>query len=501
MLLFPIKNYAEFVEKFGEVKSADEKKNRRNKLVLSCWKNRKFIHYLREKHASEIPATAAQLLEYAKSIAKKEILERDYGVEDTYYIRLLDWSLISDKYELDELMGICEDGDGLKIRYINHDNNKVYKMGAGKLFTRCLTYTAGHILPPELITYASEAFTERWVAENAHEMYELHVGDDMSDFEDIYDGSRLDGCFHSCMVGQDYHSFYANCVNAKAAYIENVKSGLIAARCVIFTEVRDDETGEIVRLAERQYSTNTDLKLQRILISKLIAAKEIDGYKIIGAGCHDNRAFISNTGDDWSKREFSIYCSADPYDDIVSYQDSFIGYSNRKQRAYNYQSSDYDLATTDGYLVTEYDDFHDYSCRSTTPCYYRGNLYNVDDNNLDEFVWINDEYHHQDDVTECENCGELILKEDAYYDRKTDEYYCDENCYLAEHGVKDYFTGELINPDSNDTCKIVDLDGNEHYTTDDGTLDHDDRYTCEYDNGKYVYYEMDPEEVEEEVEA
>jgi hypothetical protein len=454
MLFFPIKNYDEFVEMFGCVKNhsdkEDVKKNRRNKLVLTCWKDKTFFSQVR-KYGKPFPKTASGLMRFAKMVTENTLMSDK--AERCYRFDLLDWTMLSNQYQLDDLNGVCEDGDATSIRYINVKTNRVYKMNAGKFFTRCLEFTSGDKLPKPLITYSVEVLVERWVSAGNTDKYELVVGDGYDDFEKIYTQSYLKGNFHSCMVNKEYHSFYANSVIAKAAYLIEDESGLIVARCIIFPEVRDDDTNEVVRLAERQYSTDTDLKLQRILITKLIAGGYIDGYKKIGAGCSDSNAFVSNTGEDWSDRDFSIWCNVDDlYDGPVSYQDSFKGYDSYRQRAYNYKDGDseYDLATTSGSLIEgEWDDWHECYCAETRPVYVHGRRYECDVNDLEDFVLVEDdgEYHHFDDCFCCSHCGDWYLCDGNEVVVRGNDYYCCEECMKRECFVDDFFTGERIDPE------------------------------------------------------
>jgi len=194
-------------------------------------------------------------------------------------------------------------------------------------------------------------------------------------------------------------------------------------------------------LAERQYSKNEDDVLKRALVDALIREGHIDGYKKVGAGCGDSRAFVDNDGNSLSSYEFSIKCDLD-YGDTLSYQDSFKDYDEYTRIATNFGEGNIDLATTDGHIEgddeEEYDDYHDYRCRETTLVYKHGHEYYCDSENLSDFVYLEDkgEYHHQDDVDRCEECEEDFLSDDGCYSDITEEYYCCSSC--LEKAEKSY---------------------------------------------------------------
>ena len=179
------------------------------------------------------------------------------------------------------------------------------------------------------------------------EGYELEVDDD---FERIYSlRNYAAGDFGSCMTNDGYHTYYENCVKAKAASLW--KDGYMYARCIIFTEVNiltGKHEGRTVRLAERQYAAGKDEQLMRVLVEKLIRGGYIDGYKKVGAGCHDTKAFVWNDGTPLTEN-MSIWCFANE-DDYISYQDTFKYYCQGDEEAYNSSSVcyDYDLSVTDG---------------------------------------------------------------------------------------------------------------------------------------------------------
>lgn len=97
------------------------------------------------------------------------------------------------------------------------------------------------------------------------------------------------------------------------------------ARCVIYNRVTDQDgkNGDWRKdntLRMKQYP-------QRALIDALIKGGHIDGYKRVGAGCGDARAFVDLEENSLSDRKFRIECDLD-WDDTLSYQDSFNGTIN-----------------------------------------------------------------------------------------------------------------------------------------------------------------------------
>ena len=62
----------------------------------------------------------------------------------------------------------------------------------------------------------------------------------------------------------------------------------------------------------------------------------------------------------------------------------------------------------------------------------------MDVDNLEDFVWVDseDEYFHKDDVSQCDACGEWVVKENATYNSEVEAYFCDSECeakYLKEN--------------------------------------------------------------------
>jgi hypothetical protein len=429
MLYYKFKNYEEFKDMFGIIKHGNGVCSRKNKILLAYIRNKRLLHEAIETNNYTL-LHISSMTELKKTITRTIIISGHSDMSLRYVLELDGDFFYSRNFETDELKGLCKDGDTRSIRYINHENGgKVFKMKAGKLYRSLILETEfGKTLPEQVVTYLCEEFSVDWQVYTYGRLpkNKLHVD---KDFERIYSSDCCKGDFHSCMVDRKLHYFYTNSVDASAAYLIN-EEGKVTARCVIYNKVTD-QNGKIWRLAERQYATDESNTLKRALIDALIKGGHIDGYKKVGAGCGDARAFVDLEENSLSDRKFRIECDLD-YDDTLSYQDSFKWYNQSEETADNYGNGDIALDITDGSLngEEEYDDFHEYHCHETTTVYYHGHEYYCDVENLDEFIWMEKlgEYHHELDVTECPECSGHFLEEDNFYSDITEEYYCCEEC-------------------------------------------------------------------------
>ncbi|MGN0089583.1 MAG: hypothetical protein ACI36Z_01320 [Alloprevotella sp.] len=343
------------------------------------------------------------------------------------------------------MKGIPEDGSIGFIRYMNMKyGGKVYKMKAGKMYKHILDNNKMSVfISDEMKTYMCEVLTEKWKAyQESSCSYELHVD---KKFWKIYDSEFLDGDFGSCMTDNEYYDFYKK-VDASAAYLTRQSDGLILARCVIFNEVRDMQ-GNTYRLAERQYASGGNLVYMRMLVNRLKEGGYIDGHKAIGAGCREAMNFVLNDGERLN-RKLWIEANLKPTD-TISYQDSFKWYVPENGCICNFQPNEtyFSLDETDGKIGgINYDEWHEcYTFNDTVTCYYRGNRYYVDEEQLDEFIEVHGEYWHEDEVRCCNECEELYTdEEEHYYSELTEGCYCCIHClekaeerYRAEHGIED----------------------------------------------------------------
>lgn len=443
MLFYKFKNYEEFKELFGIQEHASGEKSRKNKILLAFIKDRERLHEaVQTRDFFLLHITDMRVL---KKAIWDEMEKRNTGGEYMpYRVELINRVLNSSKYETDECRGVCSDGDIRSVRYINHNNNdRIYKMKAGKFLRNLIQENDfGKTLPEAVVTFLMEEFTQEWQVYSQRTLPEntLYVDDD---FHRIYNSAYYaSGDFHSCMTDKDLESFYSNAVEAQAAYLEN-EEGEIVARCVIFIDVHEEGSDKIWRLAERQYAVDGSDIIKRALIDALIREGYIDGYKVVGAGCGESRAFVDIHGNSLADKKFSISCNL-ATDEDLTYQDSFKYYNYAKGVAYNHtcNSYDYELDTTDGRLESDedYDEYHDYYCQETRLVFQDGRELYCDVENLSDFRYIDrrNEYHHIDDCVKCEDTEDWEVRDDAWYSDITEEYYSTRSAMLeAEEEYKE----------------------------------------------------------------
>lgn len=437
MLYYNFCGYEGFKSLFGLEKRNDGVAVRKNKILLGHLKSLALLRYCRE-HNDYTLLHIYNMADLQKKVMKAVTESGENDEKLPYEVELIGKTYYSSQYKTDEAKGLCEDLDKNSVRYINVERNRVYKMRAGKFMRELILETKiGKQLSPSVINWISgDVFTQNWCTYthgNSPDM-ELHVN---GEFWRIYSSKHCKGDFGSCMVDGDRTSFYHDSVKAQAAYITD-KTGLIVARAILFTDVTDQD-GRKWRLLERQYSSGGDDVLKRLLVDRLIQEDYIDGYKVIGASCHEANAFVDIDGNSLADKKFEIDCILGKWD-TLSYQDSFKWYNYDQNKAYNYVNSgaSYNLDTTDLNLYGddnedddgEWDDYHQYYCDNTRLCYRNGREIWVDVNNLDDFIWIESkqEYHHEDDCVCCEECQTYILEDDAMCSEVTEEYYCCGEC-------------------------------------------------------------------------
>ena len=438
MLYYNFYGYEEFKARFGLEKRDNGTVARKNRILLGHLKNPALLKYCRE-HNDYTLLHIYDMAALQKKVFEAVLKSGENDEKLPYRVELIGKTYYSSRYQTDESKGVYEDLDKSSVRYVNIERNRIFKMRAGKFMRELILETEiGKLLSPSVVNWiAGDIFTQQWCTYTYGYTpeIELHVNDD---FRSIYDSDCCKGNFDSCMVDKDRTSFYHDAVKAKAAYITD-KTGLIVARAVLFTDVTDQD-GKKWRLLERQYSSGGDDILKRLLVDKLIQEKHIDGYKIVGASCHEANAFVDTEGNSLSDRMFEIDCELDE-EDTLSYQDSFKWYSYSRNKAYNYgnSNSSYNLDTTDLNLYGDTDDeedggewdaYHQYYCDDTRLCYRNGREIWVDSDNLDDFVWIEskNEYHHEEDCICCDDCRTHVLLDDAIYSEVTEEYYCCKEC-------------------------------------------------------------------------
>ena len=427
MLYYNFYGYEGFKARFGLEKRDNGVAVRKNKILLGHLKNPVLLRYCRE-HNDYTLLHIYNMADLEKKVVEAIVRSGKDDEKLPYRVELIGKTYYSAKYRTDEEKGLCEDLDKSSVRYVNIERSRVFKMRAGKFMRELILETEiGKLLSPSAVNWiAGDVFTQQWCTYTHGKSpdMELHVN---NDFGRIYDSNYCKGSFGSCMVDENRTSFYHDSVKAKAAYIID-KTGLIVARAILFTDVTDQD-GKKWRLLERQYSSEGDDVLKRLLVDKLIQEDYIDGYKVIGASCHEANAFVDIHGNSLSDKKFEIDCELE-LEDTLSYQDSFKWYSYSRNKAYNLDTTDLNLYGDDNEDDGEWDSYHQYYCDDTRLCYRNGIEIRVDSDNLDDFVWIESrqEYHHENDCVCCDECGTDILKDDAMYSEVTEEYYCCKKC-------------------------------------------------------------------------
>lgn len=356
-------------------------------------------------------------------------MKNGYG---QYSIDLNGCTYHSRTYKTDDRKGLPDDGSLGFIRYMNMEREgKVYKMKAGKMYKHIMDDSLySRCIADEVKIYMCELFTQEWISYQQKfvlDNYNLYVD---RYFEYIYNSENyVDGeDFHSCMTDKGYDGFYLN-MKASAACLCN-DSGYIIARCIVFNEVIDYTTGQVLRLAERQYAADGNLNYMRMLIDALIREGYIDGYKRIGMGCHDADAFVLNDGTGLEGHKMFIHLNIDA-DEQISYMDSFKYYDPEENRAWNdSRYGDFSLDTTCGEINgTHYDQYH---CCNTfndvVECRYEGGWIEVDEYRLEDFEELDGYYYHYSEICECPVCGFKFHFDYGYYSCLTEESYCCSTC-------------------------------------------------------------------------
>lgn len=447
LFITAFKNYSEFQELFG-VREFDGKKARKNKILLSLLKDKAFFKES-VKSGNLYPFSIKNMVNLRNYLVHRIHVSGAKSKKLCHKLWLLDRYYYSDKYTLDGMAGVCEDGTPNAVRYVNMESGRVFKMKAGKFYKHLIESTVfGRKLNETLVIWLCEEFCRDWTAHVIGRLpkNKLYVN---NNFADIYNSERLKGydsnsdAFVSCMVDKGFHNFYKNAVKAKAAYLED-ETGKIIARCVIFTEVYDAD-GEVWRYAERQYSVGCNDVYKQALVDALIQAGEIDCFKKVGASCHDCHAIVDIHGNSLADKKFTIDCDLD-WDDTLSYQDTFKSYSMYHRTAYNDEdASEYNLAVTEGSLSAadedqdpepdEYDSYHECNAYEVCTVYYHGDEETCDVEDRDDFTYFQNAWRHKDDIVTCPKCGNKMLNpdyygadDDVYYSEVTDKSYCDPDC-------------------------------------------------------------------------
>jgi hypothetical protein len=493
------KNAHEFNEVFGLRECGNGNVSRKNKILLGCLKDKSFFKYIVNHKEYNSILSVRNMADFKRvlfsGVAKSSF---DACLKNCGYNKWKftldgeDYIFYVNNMEEDDNGGLCEDGDTGAIRYRNVEADRIYKMKAGKFFNKILDGCEfGRVLPRQAKCWLGEEFSTAWKSfaeSRISNDYEFHYGDDLSDFEEIYSSDNRRGDFHSCMTGEGNSSMYYNAVRSHAAWLTDA-DGLMFARCIVWDEVHDETTGKVLRLAERQYSDGVNDVYKKMLVNELIKRGLIDGYKQIGASCHDNRAYVLNDGTSISDHDLWIDCDlADG--DVVSYMDSFVYYDVDNNKAYNYCASGSE------------------ECLNTTDGVYNGHKGQVYSEYYDEWLDEDDayyvesesDYYREEDVACCEWCDNYVLRDKAIYNEDVNLWFCDEDCERVWMENNDYVWDKIneryIPEDESvsyhewDSC-------NGHFHSYKITTDADDiyeQYLYEYDD---EYYYTDGDEAAE----
>ena len=450
MLYFDFNGYQGFKERFGMQEHGNGSKSRKNKILLAYVK-------------SEFKKKNYRVINF-KTMAEMQnevwLALLDEGCKDTklsHRMDLMDYALFSNRYETDEWNGICEDHDTRSIRYRNVEQNRIYKMKAGKMLHHLINATEyGRNLCEPVQRWMEEDFSQRWQSYCMGKLPENHliINDD---FKRIYSSDECVGNFGSCMVNQDHWHYYKNSVTAKAAFLVD-SNDLIIARAILWPEVYDDE-GNMYRYLDRQYSTDGNVVLMRALIDELIKADEIDCYKVPGCGCSESTAIVDREGKSLALKTFHIECDLET-DECISYADTFKFFSYNKGKAYNTTKNGWDYALdTTAYSIDDdqnddddeenYDDYHQqYVDGDLTLVFVHGEEMYCADDWMEDFKWVDskEEYHHKDDVAMCPYCKCYELKEELVHSDLLKKDFCCSDCLEdaeKEYKAKHWFWSEF----------------------------------------------------------
>lgn len=465
MMQFGFGNYEGFKELFVR-----ENGKRKNGVLLSFFKNKDIRKFARDQKKLRKILNIKSMGELF-AVCDEFVRETAQG---PFNVCIFDKYYRNNKYRSDQAYGVCEDGDFTAYRYRNMErDSKIFKMKIGKMYKHLIQSSDfGKLLNEQVILFMCEEMARKWMAENSakYQKYHLHVDDN---FEKIYSSKYLVGGFGSCMTDEDQHYFYSNAVSAKAAYLTN-DDGMIVARCVIFNECKDED-GKVWRLAERQYSSDGDEVLKLMLVYSLIKEGYIDGYKKVGADCHNSSAFMDVNDQPIANPKFSIRCDLG-LDDILSYQDSFKWYDYENAVAYNWDAPCddlYMLDTTDEALdgtERNYDEYHNcYTRNDTTVVCVNGQRMYCDEERLEDFIWVDClyEYHHEDDVLTCDRCGNHYVngRGDSCHSDITEESYCCDDCMEKaedEYKINNWSYSEYDDEYVEYIEEFYNLEGGEH---------------------------------------
>lgn len=443
------KDYKEFQEVFGTPK------NRSNSIFLQTYK-----HFIRTGRKREFEL-AFPIVNVRNLCTHMETTLRRNPKGLNGQIHLLKQFYPTERFELDENGGVCEDLDVGAVRYLN-DKGRVYKMKTGK-FMRSILKENGIIemYGEVLSNYYIEQFGISWREYTSKLDVRLVLDED---FDFIYSSRNYaSGSMGSCMTDEDRSEFWNNAVSAMAASIVN-NDGLILARCVVWTNVYNSDTGEQIRYADRQYSVDGEESYKRRLVRMLIDAGEIDAYKEFGAGVSDTRAIVDIHGESMAHCALTVDMNLDS-GDVVSYMDTFRYYDINSRTSSNFDDDyTHELDSTNTYFEggRNYDEYNDeytddeivhlYVYSSWNGYYYDSTV--AEGYAEDNFVWVDRLYGWATDayyselmdehlpMDEYEDIEERWKEDNWNYDEYNEEYTPDNviTCFVRNRRYHVYDT-------------------------------------------------------------
>jgi hypothetical protein len=134
------KNYTEFQELFGVRQFDNGQKARKNKILLSLLKDKKLFKEAVRNGDLDLFAIK-NMVDLRNTLTKKLHLSGARSHSLPYRVELLGQTYYSNKYKLDGMAGICEDGTPNAVRYINMESGRVFKMKAGKFYKHLVEAT------------------------------------------------------------------------------------------------------------------------------------------------------------------------------------------------------------------------------------------------------------------------------------------------------------------------------------------------------------------------
>lgn len=422
---FCFKNAREFRELFGMRYVNGCPVGRNNKILLSFLKSKDVFNFDKSlmgiRSMPELKNKCNELLLGGSSLF---LMDKWYSLTG---------------YNTDERYGICEDLDTTSVRVL-HDY-KLVKIRAGKLFRKIiLENDFGKCLPEQVITYLCEEFSRDWetyAKSKCQKEYVLLTGLDSDlTFADIYGNGKkyMADYMGSCMTGRNRHAFYDTSMADvyPAALVRANRPKNIVARCVVYNHVTDVDSGEVLRLAERQYSSIGEFG-QRLLVNALKDKGLIDGHKFIGASCHEGTNFVLNDGTYIGDKTLSVRVDFSK-NKILSYQDSFKYYNHREKTAYNKCPDRYsiNLASTDNKVDVNFDSYHNEEIIGRVNEVFVGGkrLTCAAADMRDFFPWGNFWFHKKKDSQKCPHCGGLMGSHhnEMFHSKITGENYCCSAC-------------------------------------------------------------------------